>query len=211
MMRISASLQVDAAGWSADADAVATCSSVSPYQLVARGQERLLFWYGWRVTRGCFETRRQTLRVQRPGVFLVLPGRSPLLSYHKPPSKPTHIIPRVEYGSEGCYVVICPRRSLLPFEPDTPEWFAWVAKQDSFRLVGKMWPLLGSSVVRQERGLASASTHLQPRLHPASGSCPGVDWCCLVAGDEDSTCSHLLAAWLVELLRWTSLTILTKK
>jgi hypothetical protein len=34
-------------------------------------------------------------------------------------------------------VVICPKRGLLPFEPDTPEWFAWVAKQSSFRFVGK--------------------------------------------------------------------------
>jgi hypothetical protein len=52
-------------------------------------------------------------------------------------SKPAHVIPRVEYGKEGRYVVICPKRGLLPFEPDTPEWFAWVAKQSSFRFVGK--------------------------------------------------------------------------
>ena len=55
----------------------------------------------------------------------------------KPPRKPAHVIPRVEYGKAGRYVVICPKRGLLPFEPDTPEWFAWVAKQSSFRFVGK--------------------------------------------------------------------------
>ena len=55
----------------------------------------------------------------------------------KPSSKPAHVIPRVEYGKEGRYVVICPKRGLLPFELDTPEWFAWVAKQSSFRFVGK--------------------------------------------------------------------------
>lgn len=39
----------------------------------------------------------------------------------KTPAKPAHVIPRVEYGNEGRYVVICPTRGLLPFEPDTPE------------------------------------------------------------------------------------------
>ncbi len=55
----------------------------------------------------------------------------------KTPPKPVHVIPRVEYGEEGHYVVICPKRGLLPLEPDTPEWFAWVAEQSSFRFVGK--------------------------------------------------------------------------
>ena len=55
----------------------------------------------------------------------------------KPPRKPVHVIPRVEYGQGGRYVVICPKYGLLPFEPDTPEWLAWVAKQEAFRFVGK--------------------------------------------------------------------------
>ena len=55
----------------------------------------------------------------------------------KTPPKPVHVIPRVEYGEERHSVVICPKRGLLPFEPDTPEWFAWVAEQSSFRFVGK--------------------------------------------------------------------------
>lgn len=55
----------------------------------------------------------------------------------KTPRKPVHVIPRVEYASEGHYVVICPKRGVLPFEPDTQEWFAWVAKQESFRFVGR--------------------------------------------------------------------------
>jgi transposase-like protein len=55
----------------------------------------------------------------------------------KTPPKPTHVIPRVEYGNAGHYVVICPKHGLLPIRPDTPEWFAWVAEQSSFRFVGK--------------------------------------------------------------------------
>ena len=56
----------------------------------------------------------------------------------KPPSKPAHVLPRVEYGSEGHYVVICPKQGRLALEPDTPAWFAWVATQASFRFVGKL-------------------------------------------------------------------------
>lgn len=56
----------------------------------------------------------------------------------KTPRQPVHVIPRVEYGSQGRYVVICPKRGVLPFEPDSPEWFAWVAEQEAFRFVGKM-------------------------------------------------------------------------
>ncbi len=55
----------------------------------------------------------------------------------QPPRKPAHVIPRVEYGREGHYLVICPKHGLLPFEPDTPEWFAWLDIVSSFRFVGK--------------------------------------------------------------------------
>lgn len=54
----------------------------------------------------------------------------------KPPRKPTHVIPRVESGSDGHYVVICPKQGLLALEPDSPAWFAWLATQSSFRFVG---------------------------------------------------------------------------
>ncbi len=32
----------------------------------------------------------------------------------KTQSLPVHVIPRVEYGKQGCYVVICPKAGLLP-------------------------------------------------------------------------------------------------
>ena len=34
-------------------------------------------------------------------------------------------------------MVICPTQGLLPLQPDTPAWFAWLATQSSFRFVGK--------------------------------------------------------------------------
>ncbi len=55
----------------------------------------------------------------------------------KPPRKPVHVIARVEYGEQGRYVLICPTQGVLPFEPETPEWFAWLGTQSSFRFVGQ--------------------------------------------------------------------------
>lgn len=81
----------------------------------------------------------------------------------KPPRKPVHVIPRVEYGDEGCYVVICPKHGLLPFEPDTQEWFAWVAEQDSFRFVGKLGYFTAHHEWRVPRGAWRA--HRQIRNH----------------------------------------------
>lgn len=83
----------------------------------------------------------------------------------KPSRKPAHVIPRVEYGPEGRYVVICPRRGLLPLEPDTPEWFAWVAKQSSFRFVGKQGHFTAHHEWRVPRGAWRAHRHIRNHLY----------------------------------------------
>jgi hypothetical protein len=51
--------------------------------------------------------------------------------------KHPHILPLVEYGVQGKYVVISPEQGMLPFEPDSPEWFAWLSTLPSFRFVGQ--------------------------------------------------------------------------
>ena len=79
----------------------------------------------------------------------------------KTPRKPVHVIPRVEYGSEGHYVVICPTQGLLPFEPDTPEWFAWLAEQSSFRFVGKGGSFSAHHEWRAPRGAWRAHRHIR--------------------------------------------------
>src|SRR5258708_39937365 len=81
----------------------------------------------------------------------------------KTPPRLTHVLPRVEYGKEGRYVVMCPKHGLLPLEPDTPEWFAWVAKQSSFRFVGKLGRLTAHHEWRVPRGAWRA--HRQIRNH----------------------------------------------
>ena len=56
------------------------------------------------------------------------------------PQRPSsaQVLALVEYAGEGHYVVISPRGGLLPFEPESPSWFAWLTTCSSFRFVGKM-------------------------------------------------------------------------
>ena len=89
----------------------------------------------------------------------------------KTPRKPVHVIPRVEYGEQGHYVVICPRHGVLPFEPDSPAWFAWLAQQESFRFVGKEghfsahhWWRVPTGAWRAHRKIRNRSANL--RLAP---------------------------------------------
>lgn len=66
------------------------------------------------------------------------PARSHRAAASAPPRPrpPAHVLPLVEYVQEGHYVVIGPTHGLLPFEPETPQWFAWLASLSSFRFVG---------------------------------------------------------------------------
>jgi transposase-like protein len=79
----------------------------------------------------------------------------------KPPRKPVHVIPRVEYDKQGHYVVICPKHGVLPLEPDTPEWFAWLAEQSSFRFVGKAGRFSAHHEWRVPRGAWRAHRHIR--------------------------------------------------
>jgi len=50
---------------------------------------------------------------------------------------PAHVLPLVEYGTHGGYVIICPEHGLLTFEPDSTDWFTWLATRSSFRFVSQ--------------------------------------------------------------------------
>ncbi|GAC1592838.1 MAG: hypothetical protein NVS4B1_37450 [Ktedonobacteraceae bacterium] len=58
-------------------------------------------------------------------------------------------------------MVICPKQGVLPFEPDTPEWFAWVAKQSSFRFVGKSGSFSAHHEWRIPKGTWRAHRHIR--------------------------------------------------
>jgi hypothetical protein len=63
------------------------------------------------------------------------PETPPLVCH--PTEQRTPLIPLIEYGARGRYVLISPEGSELPITPDSPEWFAWLASLSSFRFVGK--------------------------------------------------------------------------
>jgi len=60
-------------------------------------------------------------------------GRCP----HPAEKRTRSLLPVIEYGAEGLYVIISPQEGELQLTPDSPEWFAWLASLASFRFVGK--------------------------------------------------------------------------
>ncbi len=60
----------------------------------------------------------------------------PVLVCH-PTEKRNRLIPLIEYGARGQYVLISPEEGELPIMPDSPEWFTWLASLSSFRFVGR--------------------------------------------------------------------------
>lgn len=54
-----------------------------------------------------------------------------------PTEKRNRLIPLIEYGTRGRYVLISPEQGELTITPDSPEWFAWLASLSSFRFVGQ--------------------------------------------------------------------------
>ena len=47
------------------------------------------------------------------------------------------ILPLIEYGADGRYVVICPQQGELALVPDSPQWFAWLETISSLRFLGQ--------------------------------------------------------------------------
>jgi hypothetical protein len=49
----------------------------------------------------------------------------------------SRVLPLIEYGADGTYVIISPREGELHFPPASPAWFDWLASLSSFRFVGQ--------------------------------------------------------------------------
>jgi hypothetical protein len=71
----------------------------------------------------------------------------PVVDHHKerPSQRSPHpgelqararVIPRVEMGAAGSYVLICPHEGELTFPTDSLEWFEWFCSLSSFRFIG---------------------------------------------------------------------------
>jgi hypothetical protein len=79
----------------------------------------------------------------------------------KAASKPVPVIPRVEYGADGRYVVICPKKGRLPFEPDSAQWFDWLKEQSSFRFLGTSGHFTAHHEWRVKKGAWRAHRHIR--------------------------------------------------
>lgn len=63
---------------------------------------------------------------------------------HPAESRRRPVLSLIAYGATGNYVVICPLQGELSLEPDSAQWFAWLASLSSFRFVGKLGRLSAS-------------------------------------------------------------------
>lgn len=79
--------------------------------------------------------------------------------------QPTPVLARVEYAEEGRYVVICPKKGLLPFAPESPAWFVWLSEQSSFRFVGKAGSFSAHHEARVPHGAWRAHRKIRNRAH----------------------------------------------
>lgn len=63
----------------------------------------------------------------------------PLKTSHVHPMKGRRraILPLIEYGADGTYIVICPQQGELTLIPDSPEWFVWLQTISSLRFLGQ--------------------------------------------------------------------------
>lgn len=77
------------------------------------------------------------------------PGTRPAKAPSRKPSQPScmpagsddrrkqpHVLSRVEYVTQDTYAMISSEVGKLSFEPDSPDWFAWLWTLASFRFVG---------------------------------------------------------------------------
>jgi hypothetical protein len=54
------------------------------------------------------------------------------------------LLPLIEYGARGTYVVICPEEGELFLTPDSQDWFNWLTTLSSFRFLGQQGRLSAS-------------------------------------------------------------------
>jgi hypothetical protein len=94
----------------------------------------------------------------------------------------SRVIPLIEYGAAGTYVVICPQQGALPLTPDSPEWFDWLATLSSFRFVGQQGRLSACRKNRTSRGWCAYRTIHQRNYRHYLGVTDHLTIACLEQG-----------------------------
>jgi hypothetical protein len=160
-----------------------------------------------------YEQRLSTLEAllaQTLGTYPSLPGPSDRNIVDLPPAQQnvgrrlhsaeqrarSRVLPLIEYGAQGQYVVVCPKEGVLPFPVDSAEWFEWLATLVSFRFVGpagrftayrhtsrgrrnRTWIAHRSVHGRNYKTVLGVTDHLKPpRAESSGGSCcsPTASW-----------------------------------
>jgi len=76
------------------------------------------------------------------GSALCVPCQPAVPSFASHPTeKRSRLIPLIEYGARGSYVLICPEAGELHITPDSPAWFAWLASLSSCAFCRPVGPL----------------------------------------------------------------------
>lgn len=81
----------------------------------------------------------------------------PPVSSH--PRARSRALPLIEYGADGCYVVICPTRGVLSLVPDSQEWFDWLASLTAFTFQGVQGRFSTTRKLRQGQRIQSWSAY----------------------------------------------------
>ncbi len=98
-----------------------------------------------------YERRLSSLEALLSQSVSCLPAKTevvPVVDHHKarPSQRPllpvelqarARVLPRVEIGAAGSYVLICPQEGELAFPTDSQEWFDWLCALSSFRFIGQ--------------------------------------------------------------------------
>jgi hypothetical protein len=87
----------------------------------------------------------------------------PLHTSHGHPMKGRRraILPLIEYGADGTYLVICPELGELALIPDSPQWFAWLETISSLRFLGQQ----GRWSAYRDKGRASCCWFAYRRIN----------------------------------------------
>jgi hypothetical protein len=82
-------------------------------------------------------TGQQVLAGRSDSVSSLLGPQEPLAMACHPTEQQAPLIPLIEYGARGNYVLICPKQGELHITAESAAWFEWLASLSSFRFVGQ--------------------------------------------------------------------------
>jgi hypothetical protein len=90
---------------------------------------------------------------------ITAPATPAALSEPDQPHARSRALPLIESGADGSCVVISPTEGVLPFFPDSPEWFAWLSGLTAFTFEGHQGRFSATRKFRQGQRIQSWNVH----------------------------------------------------